>query len=300
MARPGARPGAWKTKPMPGVSAPLAVERVYSAAEVERLREGLVPEEMEDRWFIVWRDDGLDLHRSWTGYQIFRVELEPALFGHRIARAWVSRDPEQHGSIDDTGDARLLRWLLDALVLGYACPFPAPPRAPAVTLVAGDLCAQACDAIVNAANEALAGGGGVDGAIHRAAGPALVEACRRIPPVHRAVRCPTGEARVTPASGRLQARWLVHAVGPVYQGRREDDDLLTRAFTSALDAAVLHGARTVAVPAISCGVYSFPVDRAAALAVAVARAPRDLDEVRFVMFDAAAHAAWARALAAPP
>jgi O-acetyl-ADP-ribose deacetylase (regulator of RNase III) len=113
------------------------------------------------------------------------------------------------------------------------------------------------------------------------------------------VRCPTGEARVTPAFALPGARWIVHAVGPIYQGSPDDARLLGGAVRAALDAAVEHGARTVAVPALSCGAFRYPLREAAALAIAAAREPRDLDEVRFVLFDAKTHAAWERALAAP-
>lgn len=177
-------------------------------------------------------------------------------------------------------------------------------RAPAITIKRGDITKERCDAIVNAANEALAGGGGVDGAIHDAAGPELDDACRALPIVQppdgsrptRATRCPTGESRVTPAFGSLRARWIVHAVGPV-RGVPDDEALLRRAFDSALDAAVAHGARTVAVPAISCGVFRFPLAIAARIALEAARTPRDLDEVRFVLFDGAAYDAWRAAAA---
>lgn len=170
---------------------------------------------------------------------------------------------------------------------------------PTITIIRGDITKERCDAIVNAANEALAGGGGVDGAIHEAAGPALYEACKKFPILSktRGVRCPTGEARVTPAYGRLQCKWIVHAVGPVY-GVPDDAALLRRAFDSALEAAVEHGARTVAVPAISCGVFRFPLREAARIALEAARTPRDLLEVRFVLFDDAAFKAW-RAAAVP-
>lgn len=305
MARPGARPGDWKTTPLPEARRDVPSGRVFTAEEMARLREGLLPEAMEDRWLVVWNDGGLDIHRSWTGHHLFRATFEAAPFGERVARLVVNRDPAQLATEDDD---RLLAaqfaWACDALVLGRrrGGGFPDRLHAPNVDIVRGDLTREPCDAIVNAANEALAGGGGVDGAIHAAAGPQLVEACRSLPILPapdgrramRAVRCPTGEARVTPASGRLQARWVVHAVGPVH-GVPDDAALLRRAFDSALDAAVAHGARRVAVPAISCGVFRFPLRAAARIAIDAARTPRDLDEVRFVLFDGDAYDAWRRA-----
>jgi O-acetyl-ADP-ribose deacetylase (regulator of RNase III) len=116
----------------------------------------------------------------------------------------------------------------------------------------------------------------------------------------RGARCPTGEARVTPAFALPGARWIVHAVGPIYQGAPDDARLLRGALDAALDAAVLHGATTVAVPALSCGAFRYPLADAAAIAVAAARTPRALDEIRFVLFDAHTHAAWQRALDAAP
>lgn len=147
----------------------------------------------------------------------------------------------------------------------------------------GDITRLAVDAIVNAANRALSGGGGVDGAIHRAAGRELLEACRPLAP------CPTGEARLTPGF-RLPARFVIHAVGPVWEGGdKREDELLASAYRASLTLALANGCRTVAFPAISCGVYRFPIEEAAEIAVETTRAWCDLhpglDEVIFVAFD---------------
>lgn len=168
---------------------------------------------------------------------------------------------------------------------------------PAVVEAAlGDITKQRVDAIVNAANSRLLGGGGVDGAIHRAAGPRLLEACRALPEVRPGVRCPTGEARITPGFD-LPARYVIHTVGPVYGGRPEDARLLASAYRSSLSLAMSRALRTVAFPAISCGIFGYPLDEAAPLAVGVAReAEWDLDCIRFVLFDAAAHAVFERAI----
>ena len=176
------------------------------------------------------------------------------------------------------------------------------PRSPttscALHIERGDLTTIAADAIVNAANERLLGGGGVDGAIHRAAGPRLLDACREIPEVRPGVRCPTGEARITPGFD-LPARHVIHAVGPVYASDERSGPLLAAAYRSALALASEHDLAEVAFPAISCGVYGYPLDEAARVALATCRdhAGR-LETVRFVLFDDRALAAWTQAAAA--
>jgi O-acetyl-ADP-ribose deacetylase (regulator of RNase III) len=166
---------------------------------------------------------------------------------------------------------------------------------PQVEIRHGDLTRQAVDAIVNAANERMLGGGGVDGAIHRAAGPALLEACRAVPEVRPGVRCPTGEARITPGF-ELPARHVIHTAGPVYGGRPRDAELLASAFRSSLELAVDHALRSIAFPAISCGVYGYPIDEAASISREVVRERAwELDEIHFVLFSNDILAAWTRA-----
>ena len=167
-----------------------------------------------------------------------------------------------------------------------------------VELIQGDITSQAVDAIVNAANSSLLGGGGVDGAIHRRGGPDILEACRVI--VRRQGRCPTGEAVITPA-GRLPAAWVVHTVGPVWQGGgAAEETLLARAWTRSLEVAVEHGARSMAFPAISTGAFGFPVDRAARVSLAAVDAfvrdhPDALDRVRVVLFGQGDLEVWTEA-----
>jgi len=151
---------------------------------------------------------------------------------------------------------------------------------PGLELVVGDLTTQEVDAIVNAANSSLLGGGGVDGAIHRAGGPEILEECRLLN------GCQTGDAKATTA-GRLPARWVIHAVGPVWHGGYVGEDvLLGSAYRRALLVAEELGARTVAFPAISCGVYGYPAERAAPVALGAVRPLLGRFElVRFVFLD---------------
>jgi O-acetyl-ADP-ribose deacetylase (regulator of RNase III) len=159
--------------------------------------------------------------------------------------------------------------------------------------VEGDITKETVDAIVNAANEALAPGGGVCGAIHTAGGRSIAEECRRIG------HCPTGSAVATTA-GDLPARWVIHAVGPVWHGGTAGEaDLLASAYRSTLAEAERIGARTIAFPAISTGIYGYPLDQATAVAVATVSAWKGegIDLVRFVCFDAPTHEAYQNSLA---
>ena len=166
----------------------------------------------------------------------------------------------------------------------------------ALQILEGDITALEVDAIVNAANESLLGGGGVDGAIHRAAGPELLAECRAIG------GCPTGEARIT-AGYKLSARYVIHTVGPVWHGGgRGEDGLLEGCYRNSLALAREAGARSIAFPAISTGVYRFPADRAAQIAVATVREElaRDrggIEKVVFCTFGREATAAYEAAMA---
>lgn len=161
-----------------------------------------------------------------------------------------------------------------------------------VRVLRGDLTEHAVDAIVNAANQKMLGGGGVDGAIHRVAGPALLDACREVPEVSPGVRCPTGEARITPGF-ELPAKYVIHTVGPVYGARPQDAELLASSFRSSLELATSHGLRSIAFPAVSCGVYGYPLGEAASIAAAVVQERDwDLDEIRFVLSSSDVFAAW--------
>lgn len=164
-----------------------------------------------------------------------------------------------------------------------------------VELIQGDITTFAADAIANAANSRLAGGGGVDGAIHRAGGPSIMEECRKIG------NCPTGAAVVTTA-GNLPARFVFHTVGPVYSGSPRDAELLRSCYTRCMELCREHGARTIAFPSISTGVYGYPVREAAAIALKaiedfIEKYPGDVDRVTFVLFGEENHKAFVTAQA---
>ena len=156
-----------------------------------------------------------------------------------------------------------------------------------IEVVRGDITAQAVDAIVNAANSSLMGGGGVDGAIHRAGGPAILEECRRLG------GCDVGDAKAT-TGGRLPARWVIHTVGPVWRGGGHGEpELLASCHRRALEVAGELGARSLAFPAISCGIYGYPLELAAPVAIGAVRGHElDIVLVRFVLFDEAAYDAF--------
>lgn len=152
----------------------------------------------------------------------------------------------------------------------------------------GDITRESVDAIVNAANERMLGGGGVDGAIHRAAGPELLETCRAVSEVRPGVRCPTGEARITPGF-RLAAKFVIHTVGPVYRGGvHGEPELLANCYRNSMKLAREHNLRSIAFPSISTGVYGYPISEAAEIAVRTVRAAAagSIALVRFVCFSA--------------
>lgn len=154
-----------------------------------------------------------------------------------------------------------------------------------LTLVRGDITTQETEAIVNAANSSLLGGGGVDGAIHRAGGPQILEECKKI----RAKQggCPTGEAVIT-TGGLLKAKYVVHTVGPIWRGGNQDEEkLLINAYQSSLALAKEKGIRSLSFPSISTGTYGYPIQAAARVALSTVRdflTQHDFEEVRFILF----------------
>ncbi|MFD5425996.1 O-acetyl-ADP-ribose deacetylase [Streptomyces sp. NPDC127084] len=167
---------------------------------------------------------------------------------------------------------------------------------PSITLVQGDITEQQADVIVNAANSSLLGGGGVDGAIHRRGGPEILAECRKLRASHYGKGLPTGQAVATTA-GRLPAQWVVHTVGPVHSRSEDRSELLASCYRESLRVADELGARTVAFPAISTGIYGWPLDDGARIAVETVRTtptPTSVQEVRFVLFDRQAYEVFAR------
>ncbi|GAA3986018.1 O-acetyl-ADP-ribose deacetylase [Streptomyces plumbiresistens] len=174
-----------------------------------------------------------------------------------------------------------------------------------ITLVQGDITRQSADAIVNAANSSLLGGGGVDGAIHRRGGPPILADCRKLraslphsrlrssggTPIGKGLA--TGQAVATTA-GELDARWVIHTVGPVFSSSEDRSELLASCYRELLRVADELGARTVAFPAVSAGIYGWPMDDAARIAVETVRATDTaVEEIRFVLFDERAYEAFA-------
>jgi O-acetyl-ADP-ribose deacetylase (regulator of RNase III) len=168
-----------------------------------------------------------------------------------------------------------------------------------IEVVRGDITKEDVDAVVNAANSGLMGGGGVDGAIHRAGGPAIKDECREI--VKRQGRLPPGRAVITTA-GKMKARHVIHTVGPVYSGKPSDAETLASSFTESLKLADANGLRSLAFPAISCGVYGYPLDEAAPVALGAvaeyARGGTGVELVRFVLFGERELAAFEKAAGA--
>ncbi|MDF2976857.1 MAG: macro protein [Actinomycetospora sp.] len=166
---------------------------------------------------------------------------------------------------------------------------------PEITLHRGDITTAEVDAVVNAANSGLLGGGGVDGAIHRRGGPAILEACRELRRATLPDGLPTGQAVATTA-GDLPARWVIHTVGPVYAKSEDRSHLLASAYRESLRVADELGARTVAFPAVSAGVYGWPLDDAARIAVTTVKETESaVREARFILFSDQVYEAFVRA-----
>ncbi|CAN6320079.1 unnamed protein product [Urochloa humidicola] len=192
--------------------------------------------------------------------------------------------------------ARALSMAASGFSGGDVFRLSAAPGAGALKLHKGDITLWsvdgATDAIVNAANERMLGGGGVDGAIHRAAGPELVQACRKVPEVKPGIRCPTGEARITPAF-KLPVSRVIHTVGPIYDMDKHPEVSLKNAYENSLKLAKENGIQYIAFPAISCGVFRYPPKEASKIAVSTAQQfSEDIKEVHFVLFSDDLYEIW--------
>lgn len=173
-----------------------------------------------------------------------------------------------------------------------------PSANPSIEIIEADITELVVDAIVNAANETLLGGGGVDGAIHRAAGPQLLAACRALPQIRANVRCPTGQAQITPGFD-LPVRFVIHTVGPVWNGGdRNEAPLLASCYAQSLQLARENGVHSIAFPAISCGVYGYPVAQATAIALTELRRSTEIfdppEQIIVCCFSAAIAATYRR------
>ncbi len=164
-----------------------------------------------------------------------------------------------------------------------------------IQIIEGDITAANVDAIVNAANPMMLGGGGVDGAIHKAAGPELLAECQKVNAV-RKIRCPVGEARITLA-GNLPSKYVIHTVGPRYHREAEPKELLAAAYNSSLGLALENGCKSIALPAISCGSYGYPVREAAEIAIQVCSDDKfNSIEIFFYLYGQKNYAIWQSAL----
>ena len=281
---------------MPGGRIPLskpalipAPSRRWSDAEWTRIREGHRSSEMEDKWDAYVDDERLFFHRSWTGFGIYEAHFAPDGNDWVITAAWVTDDRDIYARSTDEYESLMLEALIAGVLLGHwpddfqerlnNLPGPAKPR---IEAVQGDITREQVDAIVNAANSSLRGGGGVDGAIHRAAGPRLAQAGAALAP------CEPGDAKATPAFDLdPPVRHIIHTVGPVWHGGGHGESgILESCYRRSLQEGTRLGVKSIAFPAISTGVYGYPPDLAADVAVRTLRAtPTCVEVVRLVAFD---------------
>lgn len=262
----------WKAEPLLPPRSPVPLVRRYDSLQLDRLRHGVKPRAMEEKWFVFTEGDTVFLHRSWTGLGVFEVVLRREGTGAAIEQAWVSAHPERVRDVSAV--ASMLDDILNHVVL-QTWRTGAPPNRPPlgardrVWVWQGDITTLAVDAIANAANASLPGG---------------------------------GDAKVTPGFD-LPSNWVIHTVGPVWRGGGHDEEAHLRScYRRILALARAHGVETLATPAVSTGVYGYPVDAAARVAAEeLGAALRSGDAPRLTIlntFDAATTAAFQAARAA--
>ena len=272
---------------------PVAVpppQMVLSQEEMQQIAVGYRPIDMNDKWLAFMEDDRLFLHRSWTGHGIYEVRFVAKGLswtnktGCMPTSARVERDPRRYNP-DDFDPIRERDFLTDLIVhvSGEPMPISLPIVAaggPTIEAVLGDITTEGVGAIVNPANRRLTGGGGVNGAIHHAAGPELLAHCKRLD------GCSVGRATVTPGN-RLGAHWVIHTVTPQWRGGNPGEPvLLESCYRESLAQADEVGADSIAFPALGTGAHGYPLDAAATTAVKMARStPTDISLIRFVCFD---------------
>ncbi len=296
-----AKRGDWQNKPIIKPQAIPPPSRIWTTEDMEGIRRGYIPHVMEEKWFIFVENDHLFAHRSWTGMGRYEATFVPIEGGYVIEHAVVE---SAHNRDSDEKETQLLEMLILGHLtnksladekLSHSDPFtnwelhvPSFPKeafgwkkvTPTLSLVLGDITKQDTDAIVNTANKNLLGGSGVDGAIHRKAGPKLLEHCRTLG------GCKTGQAKITPGFN-LQARWIIHTVGPIWKGGNQGEpELLASCYRESLARADKVQAKTIAFPAISTGAFGYPLKDAAAIAIATVQAAKsNMSEIRFVAFN---------------
>jgi O-acetyl-ADP-ribose deacetylase len=273
--------------------------RRWSDAEWRRIQLGHRSGEMEDKWNAFVDGRRLFFHRSWTGYGIYEADFAPDGEDWVMTAARVTGDRDVYARSTDGYETLMLEALIDGKLLGrwpedFQERLNNLPKKPRIEAVLGDITKEPVEAIVNAANESLRGGGGVDGAIHRAAGPRLAEAGAAIAP------CRPGEAKATPAFDLgPPITHVIHTVGPVWHGGgRGEAQVLESCYRRCLEVADELGVRSIAFPAISTGVYGYPREQAADVAVRTLRtAVTNVEVVRLVAFDEATYQLYRSRLA---